>query len=241
MSSYQKFLAALTPYSLSVSLLYLFGFWSSFDINVLEYIAISDVLKSALSPLLYALLLVAVGVALGNLFSTPINKYMPPGGGKHLPEAKYYRALIFVTLLMLFVAIFYIIFFETGGARWFKVAALSMMFLPIVIGDASFAEGYLKHKQSRVIIINILASLSLYSFGWGASNAKVIKSEGKVVSINGVETELVYIGWAGDFLFLWDDKKNMVVARNKSTVHSIEKKLKENKPLISFLYSENKK
>ena len=240
MGNYQKILAVLTPYSLVVSLLYLFGYWSSFDVNILEYIAISDVIKSALTPLLYALIFVAFGVVLGNAVSMPITKYMPPGGGQHRPEAKYFRAILWLGLGLLSLAIFYVIFFQAGGSRWLRVAALSMVFIPFLIGDASFAKGYLKHDHLRILVVNILASLSLYSFGWGASDARSVKSDGYLVSINGKETDLTYIGWAGDFLFLWDQSKNSVVARSKSSIQFMEKAVESDKPLISLLDSETK-
>ncbi|EGQ8002280.1 hypothetical protein [Vibrio vulnificus] len=235
MGNYQKILAVLTPYSLVVSLLYLSGYWSSFDVNILEYIAISDVIKSALTPLLYALIFVAFGVVLGNAVSVPLAKYMPPGGGRHHPSAKYFRAMLWIGLGFLLIAVCYVIFFQSGGSRWLRVAAFSMVFMPFLIGDASFAKGYLKHDQLRILVVNILASLSLYSFGWGAIDAQSAKSEGHQVSINGKETELTYVGWAGDFLFLWDQSKNSIVARSKSSIQSLEKVVSSDKPLISLL------
>lgn len=240
MGNYQKLLAVLTPYSLVVSLLYLFGYWSSFDVNILEYIAISDVIKSTLTPLLYAFIFVAFGVALGSAVNAPLAKFMPPGGGRHRPEAKHFRAILWLGLGVLFASICYVVFFQSGNSRWLRVAALAMMLMPFLIGDASFAKGYLKHDQLRVVVINILASLSLYSFGWGASDAQSVKSEGHLISINGKDTGLTYVGWAGDFLFLWNQSKNSVVAYSKSSIQFIENVVEPDKPLISLLDPETK-
>ena len=40
-----KFIYFSAGYGFIVSMLYLFGYWSTFDINILEYIEISDVIK----------------------------------------------------------------------------------------------------------------------------------------------------------------------------------------------------
>ena len=234
MGNYQKLLATLTPYSIVVSLLYLFGYWSSFDVNILEYIAISDVVKSALKPLFSALIFIVLAATLGNIISAPLTMYMPPGGGKHLPIAKYFRAILWIGLGLLLIIIFYQIFFESGGYRWLRIATLSMGFTVVLVGNASFAKEYLKHDKLRKLVVNVLASLLLYSFGWGAVDAQNVKNEDHFVSINGKETKLTYIGWAGDFLFLWDQNKNTVVAQNKSTIQFMENVIEQEKPLINL-------
>ncbi|EJL6396798.1 hypothetical protein NMR99_003889 [Vibrio navarrensis] len=240
MGYFQKLLAALTPYSLVVSLLYLFGYWSSFDVNILEYIAISDVIKSALTPLLYALIFVSIVVILGNAVGVPLAKYMSPGNSRNRPEAKYFRTILWICLVFVLAAACFVVLFQSGSSRWVIVATLSTVLVPFLVGDASFAKGYCKHEKLRMLVVNVLAVLSLYSFGWGAVDAQYVKSEGKTVSINGQETELIYVGWAGEFLFLWDQSKNSVVARSKSSIQVLEHMVSPDKPLISLSNTETK-
>jgi hypothetical protein len=45
-----KYAVAITPYAILVALLYLWGSWSSFGINIFNYIALTDILKLALIP-----------------------------------------------------------------------------------------------------------------------------------------------------------------------------------------------
>jgi hypothetical protein len=230
----QKVLALITPYSLLVSLLYLFGYWGSFGINILEYIALSDVLKSAMSPLLYSSLLLFIGFSIGNLLSVPIIKYMPPGGGKDLPEAKYFRWMFRGVMALIAVVIAYKIFFESGNYRWFSIAALSMVIIPSIVGNASYFENAIPIKQIRVLIINVFLSVSFYAFGWGAIDAELAKNNDNTLKINEVVSEYSYIGWAGDFLFLWNKSEATVITKAKSTIQSIERNVKNERPIIDL-------
>lgn len=44
-SAYKNALALVIPYAFTVSTLYLFGYWGQFNINIFEYISLSDVIK----------------------------------------------------------------------------------------------------------------------------------------------------------------------------------------------------
>lgn len=230
----QKFLAVLTPYSLVISLLYLFGYWSSFGVNVLEYIAVSDVLKSALYPLLYASASIVIGVGISNLLIAPMTKTIPPGAGKDLPEAKYVRGLFWGVFLLLILAILYIIFFESGLTRWLSIGTLFMLPATLIVGDALFAEEYIKDKKKRSTIVNAMLFVLILSFGWGAMDAEKVKKSDQVVIINGKKSENSYVGWAGNFLFLWNQNKNSIVAKNKSGIKSIELVILPSKPIIDL-------
>ena len=48
------------PYAFIIALFYLYAFWNSFDINFLEYIAISDFLKLAFYPLVGTIIALAI-------------------------------------------------------------------------------------------------------------------------------------------------------------------------------------
>src|SRR5207253_7010755 len=57
-----KLLSLITPYAIVVSLLYLFGYWSSFGINILEYVSFPDVLKLAIYPVFLGAVLSTLGI-----------------------------------------------------------------------------------------------------------------------------------------------------------------------------------
>lgn len=55
-----------TAYGFVVSMLYLFGYWSTFGINILEYIEISDVIKLSIYPILTSVGVNVAGFAIGD-------------------------------------------------------------------------------------------------------------------------------------------------------------------------------
>jgi hypothetical protein len=230
----QKFITFIAPYSLVVSLLYLFGYWGTFNVNVLEYIALADVIKNALYPLIYSSIFIIIGLTIGSLVTVPLTKLMPAGGGADLPEAKYFRLLFRFMMLFILALALYTIFFEVGNARWFKVAVLVNIPVIVMIGNAEFATDYISNKKLRILIVNILSVSLLFSFGWGAVNAERAKSSERTVTINGEQTNEKYVGWAGNFLFLWDNSKHTLVVKSKSTIKSMEFSMPVKSAIIDF-------
>lgn len=169
---------------------------------MLEYITLSDVIKNAMYPLLYSSIFLLLGLAVGQIISVPLSEVMPPGGGADLPEAKYIRwFFILITVCILSYALF-VVFFEVGNLRWFKVAVLVFMPLLILIGNAEFASTYIPNKQVRIVVVNTLFAVLIFSFGRGAVNAEKSKNSLQGLKINGKVIEQKYIGWAGDFFFM---------------------------------------
>lgn len=59
-----------SAYLLLLSVAYLWGFWGHFDINILNFIGVSDIIKSVIWPMTIALVMYIVQVAL-NVFNGP--------------------------------------------------------------------------------------------------------------------------------------------------------------------------
>lgn len=64
--SIAKYLYWATGYSISICTLYLWGYWSTFDINILQYADISTILKLAAVPLLIGCVGLMLGSVLGH-------------------------------------------------------------------------------------------------------------------------------------------------------------------------------
>lgn len=173
----QNIITFIAPYSLVVSLLYLFGFWGVFNINILEYIALTDVIKNALYPLLYSSVFIVLGLAISNLVTVPLSKKFPSGEGKDLPEAKFIRWLIVISVLYLSGLALYTIFFQVGNARWLEVALIVSPIVTISVVVSDFASGYIKNRHLRSFIVVSLSLTLLCSYGWGATNAERAKKK----------------------------------------------------------------
>ncbi len=72
---------AATLYFITVGVLYLWGYWSTFGINILQYMTLGDALKMAAYPIASGFISVAVGVVLSSL--TGLARALPPGGGRN--------------------------------------------------------------------------------------------------------------------------------------------------------------
>ena len=97
----KEYLAIAFAYGVSVSALYLFGFWGVFRINVLEFIGLADLAKLSVKPLIYSLPAILLGFAIGQLFSGSF----PPGGGAGTPIGQFgrkkYGLLLFLNVVII--------------------------------------------------------------------------------------------------------------------------------------------
>jgi len=199
----------------------MFGYWGEVRINILEYIALGDVVKNALYPLLYSSIFLILGMIIGNLFIFPMRMASADSGSPKLQNTKYKWIILSVIGIVFLVPALYISLFETGGYRWHKVAMLVSLPLVLLIGRAEFARGYIADADKRVLVVNILCVFLVHAYGWGARNAISAKNSSDTIEVNGKTSEHKYLGWAGDFLFLWDGKNEKVVIKSKSTIETL--------------------
>ena len=106
--SISKYISFATPYAFVVASLYLFAFWGSFKINILEFVGFSDLVRLALYPLAISLILYLPGLALSQLVT---GNSLPPGGGADTATGrfglKHWRILVAVNIvIVLAVALF---------------------------------------------------------------------------------------------------------------------------------------
>lgn len=62
----------------------------------------------------------------------------------------------------------------------------------------------------------------------------VQKKSDQIIEINGKASNQKYLGWAGDFLFLWDDTKNTIVVKAKTTIQTMELRGPKKTAIIDF-------
>lgn len=73
MSTTYKFYASfLPPFAFIVALLYSFGFWGAFDVNFMELIPFTDIIKLAAYTLSVSLFFILIGTLIGLYASEPV-------------------------------------------------------------------------------------------------------------------------------------------------------------------------
>ena len=201
----------LGPYAIAVSTLYLLGYWGSFQINVLEYISISDMVKATIYPLGSAFAFLALGVILGEVLSPNIE----PGGGAHTAIGKFVNRWVrplFIVFLVL-VALLAVL----GPVRkWYFLPYLFALALYIPLKSSDFLRAELKSDGARSVSIYLLTALIPFAFGRGA-----LEADGIITGANysypttvvpeapssvgaSLAARLRYIGKAGDRYVFFD-------------------------------------
>ena len=68
MINMNKKLFLIAPYGISVSTLYLLGYWGTFEINIFEYADISDILKISVYQLVILGFSLSLSIIIAELF-----------------------------------------------------------------------------------------------------------------------------------------------------------------------------
>lgn len=206
-----------TPYLIGVSAAYLFGYWGSFHVNVLEFIGLTDIAKLAVYPLLASSIFFLAGALFSEVIVSP---HLPPGGGADTPLGRlgnrYGRWLMALVVL---VAVLFAIY-GPEPRKWFFVALLvSCLSIPLTHNEQIIE--LIPDPRQRGTALFLLFALPALSFGYGKEQAYDIKV-GKPVQIVDVarsklpllfdETKPVaYLGLLGGIYILREGATGQVV------------------------------
>ncbi len=165
----------LGPYAIFVATLYLWGYWGTFNVNVLEHISISEVVKIAVYPLVSAFIFFVIGVLIGQ-FIAP-GSALPPGGGKNTAVARFLNKKIGkILVLFLFVGITISVFkeFISSPERWFILAIVIAFVVYLPLKSSDFLRNELKSDEVRSAAIFIVSALVPFAYVRGVMNAQNI-------------------------------------------------------------------
>ncbi|MHB1184265.1 MAG: hypothetical protein ACYC4A_06140 [Desulfobulbia bacterium] len=205
-------------YLLTVGVLYLWGYWESFGVNIFEFVALSDVVKVAIIPVGSVFLFVLLGFGIGEI--TIADKFNE-GGGRSTKIGKILNKLFPFFVVIYLVIITYLMFSKPELPGKWKVLPVFLMFPPYFLLKGS---GFIKeiHNDSlRSLIIISIVALPLYSFSTGKINAeKILKNnEYKFIELgeNTAKEKMKFIGHANNYLFFisMDNGKIMITNIDK--------------------------
>jgi len=186
------------PYFLGVGLLYLWAYWSSFGINILEFASLSDIVRVAIIPVGSAFLFMLLGFFIGE-YSLP---NLPHGGGRDTPVGKFLNKFkgIFIALYLLFS--FFLIIISLPG-KWLILPVWLMPVPYVLLKNSGFFEE-IKNDSIRSLMIISLVALPIFSFCQGKINAgKVLTdSEYLYVQFPKQDEHMKYVGHINQMTFL---------------------------------------
>ncbi len=211
-------LALLVPYSVAVSACYLFGYWGSFQINVMEFISLADVAKLAIFPLVGSLALFLPGVLISELTT---RHRLPPGGGQGSRISnvgfKYWRYFLSLIAIVMVVAA---IFIPEHPMKWLFLPVLVVPFAT-ALTHLDFVIDMFPNPRVRATVLFLALVLPSGAFYFGKSDAFSIKS-GLVVRVIDVErsklplnsdakSPVMLMGLLGQTYVLYESKSKTVV------------------------------
>jgi hypothetical protein len=234
--NWQTHVTVVTSFVMANATLYMIGYWSVFGINILQYIAFSDVLKLAARQLIFYLVPFFVGVALAELRSDNFS----PGEGQNTKIGRFGRRYWRVFLGLDIIAVIVLLIFVVDPVKWLFAAFMLGTPLASALSHFGFIIDLVPNPKIRLLIIFIILVLPILSYGWGNTDAVKIRtgrperqvdvknSVGDIANIN--ETHLAYLGLAGNYHFLFSKLSDRVfIIKNDSvkilvlTKESIEK------------------
>jgi len=203
----------VTPFALISSLLYLLGYWSTFDLNILEFISISDIIRLSIYPIAISIMSVIIGFVVGYYYSDSSHS--------STPTKKSTRWVAYIALLIIACVAYY-----KGYPYWWVVIGL---FLIAIIhrgfNKLNLLETFIPNQRAQSIVLLILIGVPILSFSFGKMHSNEILDGKKAQYVNVSifknqesfrnQEHLKYIGLKGDyFFFLSIDNSKLYISKS---------------------------
>lgn len=237
-----------TLYFVSVGVLFLWGYWSTFEINVLEFLSLADIIKLTAYPIVTTLVLTTVSGALGVAIShvqEVRREFRATGRTFKLLQTLYVHRKIVAALYFLVVAL--IAIFAPVG-KWAVLPVLLAAPVVIYVAGRPLVKRFLPQFHVRLAVTLTVVSMIPNAYGTGRMAAERILSGSHfhyvVSEIEGVKNNatltvserLRYVGHAGDFVFFQDPKElSIIIAKFDPGKPLILKKFKKPDAVAVFL------
>jgi len=233
-----------SAYFFSVAILYLWGYWSPFNINILEYVSLSDIVKTAAYPIASVFIFMAIGALLGEAMFP--KGFMPQGGDTNTKTRALLRRIVpaLVTVYMTFMVM---LFLFGPIEKWRALPVLLAIPTSLALKKAEALHTLIKSERARSVVLFLLAALPPFAYGHGALRANDIitgKSYFYVISdIQGYsyksdtqrDFHLRYIGKVGEQYFLYSPEVRSVLILPMDEVKIIELKMANGKESTTIL------
>lgn len=158
-----SYLYFVTLFGSVIAFLYLLGYWSTFDFNILEYISISDILRITILPILFAL---SLGILTSMVYHLDGRINTESTFGKILDRAE--NIIMYIAVAILFID-FINKWWNGRPGFWFSlgifVALVASRFFLVHAHKALIA--IFKVNSIPPIVVSIVIMLPIVSFFLG--------------------------------------------------------------------------
>jgi hypothetical protein len=202
----------LTLFLMVVAVLYLWGYWTTFYVNILEYLSLTDVIRLAAYPLASTFLVVAIGPALSQF---GLGSKLPVGGGRNTPVGRVLRKIAPV-LVVLYVAATLWLVVSNVPNKWQFLPYWIALPVAFFAQERGFLSSVLPNQNLRYFAILMLAILPTFAFGEGRRRAEeIVAGSAFDYVLSPIESVSIpsdacpiqrirYLGHTGDYFFFLD-------------------------------------
>lgn len=193
-----NYLWLVIPYAITCGTLYLWGYWSSFDINAFEYAGLSDLAKVAIIPVGTTFFFMFLGFLFGEYISIPIL----PKEGKTADRLHNFISKTRVFWITVYWLVLLSIIFSNSTSKWNILPYFGMIFPYVILKNTAFLIE-IKSDSIRSLLIICLSALPIFSFSQGKIHANkiILGNEYKYVESISNEKHAKFIGHIGQYLF----------------------------------------
>lgn len=163
-----RYLPFASLYAIAAGTLFLWGFWSTFDINILQYIGLVELAKSAAFPLLSAVASVAIGALVSRLTMT---HSFPYGGGADTPVGRFLNKHVKWLIGGFLAFLLAIALLGNEERKWFGVGMLASVAFSLALARRDAFSGVIADPTLRGSIIWLVSLIICAAFGYGRNKA----------------------------------------------------------------------
>lgn len=230
-----KIIYFATSYGFVVSMLYLFGYWSTFDINILEYIKISDVIKISIYPIITTVGITIMCFIVGNFYGRWSAK---PNVQKNEKLKKIEKWTDFISkyafIVMGILSISYSLYMRMWILFWplFAIICPAVISYILVKYKVELVKKLIPLPGYETLILWIFLPILSLAFGYGKVRSLSILETGNCFYINVSifkdkelfqdQKRLKYLGLGGDFMFFLSEDNTKIYILEPSKIPILE-------------------
>jgi hypothetical protein len=215
-------------YFVTVGVLYLWGYWPTFNINILEYLDLSDIIKVTAYPVAITVVLLAIssvgGGGLGQWQTSKLDARFDnahahavrTGSDTELKRFKRFGKRYVRILISIYIAIallgLYLLVIDSVYA-WSILPPVIALFIMKQMPENGFLHDRIDNELLRYVLRFAFVAIPVFSFGQGKMASKnivdgtaysFVASDSPSNSAKKPEERLRYIGHAGEHIFFYD-------------------------------------
>jgi hypothetical protein len=223
-------------YAFIPTVLYLFGYWGSFSLNIFDFLGPTDLLMQALYPFLASILAVLLSFFIGHMASRAVTFFIGVMADRESPLSSSLRLIEsfskFKSVVMLLAAIFilYIIVLVPDPIKGFLLLVPVLIFSLAVMGSDYF-DALVPDKQVRFGVIPLLLVIPFLAFAYGRSTGYEVLTGHSPLAVN-VEASglklhadrahpVAYVGHVSDFFILYESSDAHLVFLKEGEINSL--------------------